>query len=220
MPDAQKCRNCHVTGQDCAKVNGLTVFHIIARLTLAVHFAAELVDKFLNWDSWVSVIAKANFPVPTFMLALVVTLLCVGTPMLVGGIFMRWTVSILLLFQIPTTVWFETGDWYEQADSISVMGGLLMALVVDEVQRAHRDEKTGRQTGCWCPKTAINRSGSPSHARRSGTLAGDGIGSPLLDPVAGEPDLEAHRARVVDATHGLGDGRPRLLSDREGEVIV
>ena len=64
-------------------------------------------------------------------------LLLAGTPLVVAGVFMRWAAGLLLLFQLPTTVFFETDSWYEQADSISVMGGVLLAVTVDEVQRGH-----------------------------------------------------------------------------------
>jgi uncharacterized membrane protein YphA (DoxX/SURF4 family) len=107
---------------------------VAGRLVLAVHFASEAVDKLLHWSQWVDVIQDAGFPVPSVMLLLVVALLLTGTPLFVTGFFLRWAVGILLLFQIPTTLFFET-TWYEQADSISVMGGLLLALALDELQK-------------------------------------------------------------------------------------
>lgn len=138
---------CHVTGQDCTRVTPLFVFHVVSRIVLSVHFFAELVDKFENWDHWVEVIGSAGFPVPTFMLVLVVSLLLLGAPLLVAGVFLRWAAGVLLLFQLPTTIFFEVGNWYEQADSISVMGGLLLAVCVDETLREAKHVPSCR--GCW-----------------------------------------------------------------------
>jgi uncharacterized membrane protein YphA (DoxX/SURF4 family) len=112
----------------------LLCLQVAGRLVLAVHFASEAVDKLLHWSQWVEVIQDAGFPFPSVMLLLVVALLLTGTPLLATGFFLRWAVGILLLFQIPTTLFFET-TWYEQADSISVMGGLLLALALDELQK-------------------------------------------------------------------------------------
>ena len=81
---------------------------IAGRLLLAVHFAFEAVDKLLHWPQWVNVIRDAGFPIPSFMLLLVVTLLLIGTPLLVFGAAIHWAVGALLLFQIPTTAFFET----------------------------------------------------------------------------------------------------------------
>jgi uncharacterized membrane protein YphA (DoxX/SURF4 family) len=144
MRCGNRLARCHVTGQDCSRLTPLLWLQISSRLVLCVHFASELVDKFANWDEWVTVIQNAGFPGPTYMLCLVVGLLMVGTPMLAGGVFLRWAAGLLLLFQIPTTAFFETGDWYEQADSISVMGGLLLAVTVDELQREFRAVHEGR----------------------------------------------------------------------------
>lgn len=112
----------------------LPCLQVAGRLVLAVHFASEALDKILHWSQWVEVIRDAHFPVPSAMLMLVVALLMMGTPLLVTGVYPRCAVGALLLFQIPTTLFFET-TWYEQADSISVMGGLLLVLALDELQK-------------------------------------------------------------------------------------
>jgi len=193
MPSRSKrCTWCHVTGQNFSRPTFLLFLQIFARLLLAVHFSSELVSKLSNWTATQQEIADAGLPAPSFMLGMVVTLLAIGTPFLVLGIFMRWAVALLLVFQVPTTVLFESTSWYEQGDSISVMGGLLLALIVDELQR---------------PASARGCAERPQPQLNGGA-------EPLLDPCAEAPIL-------VSQGGGAGDfGRRRALSDREGEVIV
>lgn len=112
---------------------------LAGRLLMAVHFVSEAVDKLLHWSQWVGVIKDAGFPIPSIMLLLVVTLLLVGAPLLVMGVFLSWAVGALLLFQIPTTLFFET-TWYEKADSISVMGGLLLVIALMKEEEEEEEE--------------------------------------------------------------------------------
>ena len=104
MRCGNRLARCHVTGQDCSRLTPLLWLQISSRLVLCVHFASELVDKFANWDEWVTVIQNSGFPGPTYMLCLVVGLLMVGTPMLAGGVFLRWAAGLLLLFTIPVNL--------------------------------------------------------------------------------------------------------------------
>ena len=192
-----RCR-CHVTAQNTKDVP-ILIFQIAARLVLSVHFAAEFVDKVTNWDYWVDQISAAGFPIPTFMLLLVVILLGLGTPLLAAGIFMRWAAGLLLLFQIPTTIFFENDSWYEQADSISVMGGVLLAVIVDELQRQDRKK--------CCSRTNSDASGVNDAA--------------LVDPIANESASTYNHMPASKSEASVNSlTRDRLLSDRDGEIIV
>ena len=127
-------------------MNQLWWIGVVGRLLLAVHFGSEAIDKVLHWSVWVGVIDDAGFPVPQFMLSLVVTLLIFGTPLLASNTLQTWAVAALLLFQIPTTLFFES-TWYERADSISVMGGLLLALALrDKTEQELSSESRARES--------------------------------------------------------------------------
>ena len=100
----------------------------IARCLLAVHFAAELGDKVFNFDFWVQQCRDGGQPLPQAEMCLVVALLLYGTPLLLfDG--RPSACFALLIVQIPTTIWFED-TIYTQLDSVSVMGGLLLAAAV------------------------------------------------------------------------------------------
>ena len=62
---------------------------------------------------------------------LVTVLLLFGAPLLLLGRRVPQACVALTVFQIPTTLFFETDSLYTQLDSISVIGGLLLAAAID-----------------------------------------------------------------------------------------
>ena len=97
---------------------------LAARCLLAVHFGAELLDKILRFDAWTETVAAAGLPLPAAEMGLVVALLTVGTVTLVTGWRVRVGVAALLVFSLPTALFFESAHGALQLASIA--GGLLM----------------------------------------------------------------------------------------------
>ena len=103
----------------------------VGRVLLSAHFLAELADKILRFNYWVGVLKDAGQPYPVAEMALVVLLLVVGAPLLFAGVRVPAACALLVIFQIPTTLLFET-TWYERWDSISVIGGLCIAAALPQ----------------------------------------------------------------------------------------
>lgn len=103
----------------------------LGRLLLAVHFLTELADKIMHFQYWVQTCKDVGFPLGWPAMSLVVALLAYGCPALLLGspAHVRRGVGCLLLFQVPTTIFFEN-EAYERFDSVSVCGGLLLAAVL------------------------------------------------------------------------------------------
>lgn len=95
-----------------------------ARCLLAVHFAAELVDKVRRFGAWTQTVAAAGLPFPEAEMGLVVALLALGTATLVAGWRVRVGVVSLFVFSLPTALFFESAHGALQLTSVS--GGLLL----------------------------------------------------------------------------------------------
>lgn len=108
-----------------------TLLWISARVLISSHFVFELHDKIFHFASVRREIGRAGMPLPTLELLLVIALLLVGTVTLLIGKYLWVSFICLMVFQIPTTVIFETND-YERFDSISVMGGVLAVALYEE----------------------------------------------------------------------------------------
>jgi hypothetical protein len=223
MPSKRRC--CHVTGQDCTRLSVLLVFQIVSRLLLAVHFFRELVSNLSSWNAVVQQLTSGDIPQPSLVLAALVALLCVGSPLLVGGIFMRWTAALLLVYQIAATALLDSSDWPFAA---GVIGGVLQAVATDELQREE-------PAPCCC--CSSGRRPSATRGRpRGGSLDGDdGLGDQMLvDPLSEEADHLREDAAAATTDGGqkrkkpdqgaaavtTAAGRNRVLSDRPDEVIV
>jgi uncharacterized membrane protein YphA (DoxX/SURF4 family) len=224
MPSKRRCC-CHVTGQDCTRPSALLVFQIVSRLLLAMHFFRELVWNLYSWSTVVQQLTDGNIPQPDVVLAALVALLCVGSPLLLGGIFMRWTAGLLVVYQIAATSVVDSSNW---PFAVSVIGGVLLAVATDELQRKEAPAP------CCCG----GGGGQPlSRGRpRGGSLDGDdGLGDEmLLDPLSeeaarfGENTTAAAGGAKANGSGKQPDyrsesssaGRNRVLSDRPDEVIV
>lgn len=200
---AQTRCSCHVTGQDFSKPTPVLFLQIFGRLLLSVNFVLNVVNIFTEWDAVVQELVEVGIPDPAPLLGTLVVLLLLGIPLLLLGIFMRWTAIILLVFQVSSIFLLDTESW---APSISIMGGVIMVVAVDEVQRSIR-----------------------LRARRHNSSRDQ----PLLDPLSDEAFARAQvgddgsvgdshcDTPMLHSGHNDDDlGRLRALSDREGEIIV
>jgi hypothetical protein len=94
----------------------------LLRALVSVHFVTELYDKIVNFDVWQKVIQQ-NTQFGEWALYLVIGLLLIGSTLLLSNNYLYTSAFCLLLFQIPTTIMFETTD-YERFYSITAMGGI------------------------------------------------------------------------------------------------
>ncbi len=93
----------------------------LGRLLLSVHFGSELVDKLTRFSYWVGVVASSTHwpaPVPLLSMVLVVLLLLFGTPCLLVGRWVPAGCAALLIFQIPTSLLFES-SLYERLGALA-----------------------------------------------------------------------------------------------------
>lgn len=94
----------------------------LLRALVSVHFVTELYDKIVNFDKWQTVIQQQT-QLGEWALYLVIALLLIGSTLLLSNNYLYTSAFCLLLFQIPTTIMFETTD-YERFYSITAMGGI------------------------------------------------------------------------------------------------
>ena len=109
-----------------------------ARLVLCERFIYEFYDKIARFSFWSDSVANNGFgDSSSYLIAFIILLLAIGVPAIVaapllspaskhrrrlvlGGLFS------LLLFQLPTTIMFESGG-YEISSSVSIIGGLILS---------------------------------------------------------------------------------------------
>ena len=109
-----------------------------ARLVLCERFIYEFYDKIARFRFWSDSVAVNGFgDAASYLIAFIIVLLLVGIPSVVAAPLMspqsKWRRRLVLgglfclvLFQLPTTVMFESGA-YEISSSVSIIGGLLLA---------------------------------------------------------------------------------------------
>lgn len=110
----------------------------IARIVLCERFAYELYDKIARFGFWSDSIADSGFGASSpFLMVFIILLLVIGVPAVTAAPLLqplsRWRRRLivgglvcLLLFQLPSTILFESGA-YEISSSVSIIGGLLLA---------------------------------------------------------------------------------------------
>ncbi len=103
---------------------------LCGRMLLSVHFLTELYDKLHRFEYWVIVCRESGQPFPVLEMLLVTVLLLFGAPCLLVGRKVPQACLALFIFQVPTTIFFES-TLYTQFDSVSVIGGLLIAAATD-----------------------------------------------------------------------------------------
>ena len=109
-----------------------------ARLVLCERFAYELYDKIARFSFWSDNIADSGFGASApFLMVFIILLLVIGLPAVTAAPLLsplskwrRWLILAgficLVLFQLPSTILFESGA-YEISSSVSIIGGLLLA---------------------------------------------------------------------------------------------
>ena len=95
---------------------------LLLRALVSVHFVTELYDKIVNFNQWQTVIQQQT-QLGEWALYLVIALLFIGSTLLLTNNYLYTSAFYLLLFQIPTTIMFETSS-YERFYSVSAMGGI------------------------------------------------------------------------------------------------
>ena len=100
------------------------------RILLSVHFLSELYDKLTRFKYWVAVCKASGQPFPIAEMLLVTALLLFGAPFLLCAKKVPQACLALVIFQVPTTYFFES-SLYTQLDSVSVIGGLCIAAAID-----------------------------------------------------------------------------------------
>jgi hypothetical protein len=109
-----------------------------ARLVLCERFIYEFYDKIARFNFWSNSVAGNGFgDAASYLIAFIIVLLLIGVPCVVAAPLLppdsRWRRRLiwcglicLVVFQLPTTIMFESGA-YEISSSVSIIGGLLLA---------------------------------------------------------------------------------------------
>ncbi len=119
---------------------------LLSRAVLCTRFFYELFDKYMRWEYWAQQIGLEGYSdnVSQFLMVLIVILLIGG---LLGVVFgpllsrrsrLRVPLVItgfcsLLLFQLPASIYFESGG-YEICGTVSILGGVLLSVLVSLVR--------------------------------------------------------------------------------------
>lgn len=116
------------------------------RVALCTHFLAELYSKCVHpgFAYWSGIIANAGMPLPDAELVLVITLLTVGSALLLLGRCMPLAAACLTLFQVPTAALFESNP-YEQLKSVSLVAAVLHVTLSEHLyamDHAHFEDDT------------------------------------------------------------------------------
>ena len=106
----------------------MDVLLLIGRGLLAVFFVVEAIDKIRRFKEWTAVVAEAGLPFPAAEMALVVTLLVLGSVALLTGFQLRAGVICLIVFLIPTALFFESSSGAVKC--VSLIGALLILMAV------------------------------------------------------------------------------------------
>jgi len=117
------------------------ILYFLVRALVSVHFISELYDKLVRFDYWSDQI-KGSMGYGDWSLWLVISLLFVGSFLLVIGKYLPVSFLALCLFQVPTSIFFERGDLYDQCDSVSALGGVLaVAFYTSEIEVSERQKQ-------------------------------------------------------------------------------
>jgi uncharacterized membrane protein YphA (DoxX/SURF4 family) len=115
-------------------------FSFVCRVVVAAHFLSELYDKINRFSYWSKQVEKSSLGLGDWSMMLVVGLLGVGCTLLVLGKGLPLACFCLVLFQVPTSLYFE--NFYDQMDSLSAVGGVLAVMFLSrEVGIVRRQKK-------------------------------------------------------------------------------
>ena len=109
-----------------------------ARAILCERFIYEFYDKIARFSFWSDSVANNGFgDSSSYLIAFIILLLAIGVPAIVAAPLLSPTskhrrrlvlggLFSLLLFQLPTTIMFESGG-YEISSSVSIIGGIILS---------------------------------------------------------------------------------------------
>lgn len=92
---------------------------LFGRALVALIFLQSGIDKVLNFDKTVKLMASKAIPIPDILLLPAIVILLAGGVMLLVGWKARWAALALIIFMIPTTLYFH-GFWtYPEAQYVN-----------------------------------------------------------------------------------------------------
>jgi putative oxidoreductase len=121
------------------QIRRLSLLNRIARVLLCLVFLNAVLGKLMGFGAVSGMIAAKGLPLAPLLLVAAMTLMAVGSALVISGWRARLGVILLLAFLIPTTLIFH-GDVADSAQRIqllknlAIIGGLL--LVADQESRA------------------------------------------------------------------------------------
>ncbi|MAV12416.1 MAG: DoxX family membrane protein [Cyanobium sp. MED843] len=130
------------------------LFDRVGRIALAAMFIRAVPGKLLDFDGTVASIASKGIAVPfaSALLAAAITLLIVGSSLLIAGRDTRIGAALLLVFLLPTTLIFH-GSVQDPGlvRNVTLMGALLLAITRPEALCSHRplSRRARRFTRWW-----------------------------------------------------------------------
>lgn len=92
---------------------------LFGRILLAAIFLQSGIDKVLNFDKTVKLMASKAIPMPDILLIPAIVILIAGGVMLLVGWKARWAALALLIFMIPTTLYFHSFWTYPEAQFVN-----------------------------------------------------------------------------------------------------
>jgi len=111
---------------------------LLGRTLLAAIFLQSGIDKALNFDRTVKLMASKAIPIPDLLLWPAIVILLAGGVMLLVGWKARWGALTLIVFMIPTTLIFHSYWTYPEAQfinqfhhffkNLAIIGALFMVM--------------------------------------------------------------------------------------------
>jgi uncharacterized membrane protein YphA (DoxX/SURF4 family) len=111
---------------------------LLGRILLAFIFLQSGFDKFLNYDKTLKLMGARGISEPQILLPLAMAALFVGGIMILVGWKARWGALALIVFMIPTTLYFhgywtypaalQLNQFHHFVKNLAIVGALLMIL--------------------------------------------------------------------------------------------
>lgn len=92
---------------------------LFGRALVALIFLQSGIDKVLNFDKTVKLMASKAIPMPDILLLPAIVILLAGGLMLLVGWKARWAALALIVFMIPSTLYFHSFWTYPEAQYVN-----------------------------------------------------------------------------------------------------
>lgn len=92
---------------------------LLGRILIAAIFLQSGIDKLLNFDKTVKLMASKAMPMPDILLVPSIVILIAGGAMLLVGWKARWAALALIVFMIPATLVFHSFWTYPEAQFVN-----------------------------------------------------------------------------------------------------